>query len=86
MKKISEAYVIVDEIEDDITQDYISFDKGLLNLKCDELNEEFNNKMLKNTKKLKLPFIHCNRFKVMSLNEAIDKIRADIHYLYNYEG
>jgi hypothetical protein len=86
MKKVSEAYVIVDTLGNDIIKDYISFDNGLLNLKCDELNEEFNDKILKNTKKLKLPFIYYDKFKVMRLNEAIDKIIDDIHYVYNYEG
>ena len=85
MKKIKEAFVIVKQFEGqfDFFQNYISFDKAEIDLKCEQLNKEANDNFEKNSKKNKLPFIPLVIFMVLNLEEAIDKFRDNVadHYI-----
>ncbi len=84
MKTIKETFVIIKQFEGqfDFFQNYISFDKAVIDLKCEELNKEANDNFKKNSKKNKLPFIPLVIFMVLNLEEAIDKFRDNVadHY------
>lgn len=78
MKNFKEAFVIVEQFGDSFFKNYISFDKNEMDLKCEELNKEANDKLERNSKKNKLPFIPYVVFSVVSLEEAIKMFRDDI--------
>ncbi len=85
MKTNKDAFVIIKQFEGqfDFFQNYISFDKDEIELKCAELNKEANDNFEKNSKKNKLPFIPLVIFIVLNLEEAIEKFRDCVadHYI-----
>jgi hypothetical protein len=85
MKTIKETFVIVKQFEGqfDFFQNYISFDKAEIDLKCEELNKKANDDFEKNSKKNKLPLIPLVIFMVLNLEEAINKFRDNVkdHYI-----
>jgi hypothetical protein len=80
MKTIKEAFVIVNQFESYSCyfQNYISFDKEEIDLKCQQLNKEANDNFKKYSKKTKLPFIPLVLFIVLNLEEAIAKYTKDV--------
>jgi hypothetical protein len=84
MKTIKETFVIVNQVESyfGYFQNYISFDKEEIDLKCQQLNKEANDNFKKHRKKTKLPFIPSVFFIVLDLEEALVKFSDDIIEYY----
>lgn len=82
MKTIKETFVIVKQFKGhfDFFQNYISFDKSEIDLKCEQLNKDANDRFEKNSKKNELPFIVI--FMVLNLEEAIEKFRENVADYY----
>lgn len=80
MKTLKEVFVIVEQnplSDSEFFQDYISFDKEELDLKCKVLNKERNDaieKIQRKNKKLSY-YIPITFFIVLPLSEAIEKIK-----------
>lgn len=79
MKTIKETFIIIKQFygQYEFFQNYVSFDKTEIDLKCEKLNKEENDKFEKNSYKNKLPYIPITIFKVLNLGEAIDKFEND---------
>lgn len=87
MKKQEETFVIVKWLEGESSffENYISFDKSELDIKCSELNKEVNDKFREQLKKRKykrkkeVEFIDSIIFKVMDFKTAIETFANDIY-------
>lgn len=86
MKQLKEAFVIVKHYGGIFSffEDYISFNKEEIDLKCEWMNKEANDAFEKTRTKrdAKQPFTPSVIFIIMDLEKAIDKFRDDVsdHY------
>jgi len=87
MKTLKETFVIIKPFEghSDLFQNYISFDKQEIELKCTELNNEINAKFKKSSRKNKLPFIPLVIFMVVNLEDAIEQFKNNVADYYSEE-
>lgn len=76
-----ETHVIVDILggEFEFFTNKISFDKAELKRECEKMNIALNEMFKENSKKNKLPHIEITKYKVMTLEEAIDEFRSLVY-------
>jgi hypothetical protein len=72
IKPLSEVFIIVNDFESlsSFYTDNVSLDRKSLEVKCSEMNDEFNLTIKNNTSRFE-------KFKVMTLSEATEKFHDD---------
>lgn len=85
MKTLKATFVIVKQFGDHLNffEDYVSFNKLELDLKCEALNKEVNDKFKNSKKTILLPYIPTVIYLVLNLEEAIEKFGDDVADYYS---
>lgn len=87
MKALKKTYVIVKNFDGHwgYFQDFVSFNKKELVVKCKKFNKEANDKFKADSKKNNLPYIPLIIFKVLNLDEALTEFKDSVASYYSEE-